>query len=83
MYCIYTFGDIGSDLCREVVPFSEGPLLEVPLYYCLVYVCIISCIYNDTLVQIGCSSSSTLSTMTTIGTDHSILIVLVSGILYY
>ncbi len=33
MYCIYTFGDIGSVPCREVVPFSEGPLLEVSLYY--------------------------------------------------
>ena len=32
MYCIYTFGDMGSVLCREVVPFSEWPLLEVPLY---------------------------------------------------
>ena len=32
MYCVYTLGDIGSVLCREVVPFSEGPLLEVPLY---------------------------------------------------
>ncbi len=32
MYYIYTFGDIGSVLCREVVPFSEGLLLEVPLY---------------------------------------------------
>ncbi len=32
MYCIYTLGNIGSVLCREVVPFSEGPLLEVPLY---------------------------------------------------
>ncbi len=31
MYCIhvYAFGDIGSVLCIEVVPFSEGPLLEV------------------------------------------------------
>ncbi len=26
---MYTFGDIGSVLCKEVVPFSEGPLLEV------------------------------------------------------
>ncbi len=33
MYCVCTLGDIGSVLCREVVPFSEGPLLEVPLYY--------------------------------------------------
>ncbi len=32
MYYKYTFGDMGSVLCREVVPFSEGPLLEVPLY---------------------------------------------------
>ena len=32
MYCIYSFGDIASVLCRVVVPFSEGPLLEVPLY---------------------------------------------------
>ncbi len=32
MYCIYTLGDIGSVLCREVVPFSEGPLLEVLQY---------------------------------------------------
>ncbi len=31
MYCIYTLGNIGSVLCREVVPFSEGPLLEVQL----------------------------------------------------
>ena len=31
MYCIYTFGDIGSVLYREVLPFSEGPLLEVSL----------------------------------------------------
>ncbi len=30
MYC--TLGDIGSVHCREVVPFSEGPLLEVLLY---------------------------------------------------
>ena len=39
MHCIYTFGEIGSILCREVVPFSEGPLLEVPLYidYTTVY----------------------------------------------
>ncbi len=26
---IYTFGEIGSVLCREVVPFLECPLLEV------------------------------------------------------
>ncbi len=36
MYCIYTLGDIGGVLGRDVlgrdVPFSEGPLLEVPLY---------------------------------------------------
>ncbi len=32
MYCIYTFGDIGSVLCREVVPFLEGPLTEILLY---------------------------------------------------
>ncbi len=32
MYCKYTFGNIGSVICREVVPFSESPLLEVPLY---------------------------------------------------
>ena len=31
MYYIYSFGDIGSILCREVVPFSEDPLLEVTL----------------------------------------------------
>ncbi len=37
MYGIYTFGDVGSVLCREVVPFSEGPLLEVPLYTSIVH----------------------------------------------
>ncbi len=26
---VYTFGDIRSVLCREVVPFLEGSLLEV------------------------------------------------------
>ncbi len=26
-----TFGDMGNVLCREVVCFSEGPLLEIPL----------------------------------------------------
>ncbi len=36
MFCIYTFGDIGSVPCREVVPFSKGPLLEV--LYCT-YTC--------------------------------------------
>ncbi len=35
LYCIvYTLEDIGSVLCREVYPFSEGPLLEVTLYTC-------------------------------------------------
>ncbi len=28
----YTVGDMGSVFCREVVPFSEDPLSEVPLY---------------------------------------------------
>ncbi len=37
MYCIYTFGDIRSDLCREVVPFSVDPLLEIPLYLLIIY----------------------------------------------
>ena len=30
--CIYTLGDIGSVLCKEVVPFSEDPLLEISIY---------------------------------------------------
>ncbi len=32
MYCKYAFGDMGTVFCIEVVPFSEGTLLEVPLY---------------------------------------------------
>ncbi len=42
MYCIYTIGDIGSVPYREVVHFSEGPLLEVLLYihFSSIYLCI-------------------------------------------
>ena len=29
---VVTFGDMDCFLCKKVVPFSEGPLLEVPLY---------------------------------------------------
>ncbi len=32
MYYCYGKGVQESVLCREVVPFSEGPLSEVPLY---------------------------------------------------
>ena len=32
VYCKYTFGDMRSVLCRDIVPFLDGPLLEVPLY---------------------------------------------------
>ncbi len=32
MYYCYGKGVQKSVLCREVVPFSEGPLSEVPLY---------------------------------------------------
>ncbi len=40
MYCICTFGNMGSVLHREIVPFSGGPLLEVPLYYTIVIIVI-------------------------------------------
>ncbi len=30
---IILFEDIGRFLCKEVVPFLDGPLLEVPLWY--------------------------------------------------
>ncbi len=33
MYYCYGKGVQKSVLCREVVPFSEGPLSEVPLYF--------------------------------------------------
>ncbi len=32
-YCYGGKGVLKSVLCREVVPFSEGPLPEVPLYF--------------------------------------------------
>ncbi len=36
MYYCYGKGVQKSVLCREVVLFSEGPLLEVPLYYTII-----------------------------------------------
>ncbi len=35
MYYCYGKWVLKSVLCGEVVPFYEGPLLEVPLYFCL------------------------------------------------
>ena len=34
---MYTVRDMESVLCREVVPFLEGPLTEVPLYLLVRY----------------------------------------------
>ena len=39
------FWDIESVLCKDIVPFSEGPLLEVPLYYYYCYYYYYYCYY--------------------------------------
>ncbi len=43
MHIHVTLGDIGDVTCRQVVPFLEGPLLEVLLY---MYMYTVKPLYN-------------------------------------
>ncbi len=54
----YAFGEIESVLCREVVPFLKGPLLEVLQNISILLSCVLNCMYCIYLLTLSLSPLS-------------------------